>query len=65
MPNYWLVKTKPGTYSYDHLEREQTAGWDGVQNPVGLRSMPSSALSPDCPPERGTTGATTSTTAAR
>jgi predicted RNA-binding protein with PUA-like domain len=39
MPNYWLVKTEPGTYSYDDLEREKTAVWDGVQNPVALRNL--------------------------
>ncbi len=39
MPNYWLVKTEPGTYSFDDLEREKTAVWDGVQNPVALRNL--------------------------
>jgi predicted RNA-binding protein with PUA-like domain len=39
MPNYWLVKTEPGMYSYDDLEREKTAVWDGVQNPVALRNL--------------------------
>jgi predicted RNA-binding protein with PUA-like domain len=39
MANYWLVKTEPSTYSYDDLEREQTAVWDGVKNPVALRNL--------------------------
>jgi predicted RNA-binding protein with PUA-like domain len=39
MSNYWLVKTEPSTYSYDDLEREQTAVWDGVKNPVALRNL--------------------------
>ena len=39
MPNYWLVKTEPSTYSYDDLEREKTAVWDGVRNPVALRNL--------------------------
>jgi len=39
MANYWLVKTEPGTYSYDDLEREHTAVWDGVKNPVALRNL--------------------------
>lgn len=39
MPNYWLVKTEPSTYSYDDLEREHTAVWDGVKNPVALRNL--------------------------
>lgn len=36
---YWVLKTEPGTYSFDDLVREQTAVWDGVQNPVALRNM--------------------------
>jgi predicted RNA-binding protein with PUA-like domain len=39
MPNYWLVKTEPSTYSYDDLERAATAVWDGVKNPVALRNL--------------------------
>lgn len=39
MANYWLVKTEPSTYSYDDLEREKTAVWDGVKNPVALRNL--------------------------
>ena len=39
MANYWLVKTEPSTYSYDDLEREHTAVWDGVKNPVALRNL--------------------------
>jgi len=39
MANYWLVKTEPTSYSYDDLEREKTAVWDGVKNPVALRNL--------------------------
>jgi len=39
MSNYWIVKTEPSTYSYDDLERAQTAVWDGVKNPVALRNL--------------------------
>src|SRR5438034_1276283 len=39
MANYWLVKSEPSTYSYDDLEREKTAVWDGVKNPVALRNL--------------------------
>jgi predicted RNA-binding protein with PUA-like domain len=35
----WLLKTEPGTYSYDDLEREGRARWDGVRNPVALRNL--------------------------
>jgi predicted RNA-binding protein with PUA-like domain len=31
---YWLFKSEPETYSFQHLlaERDQTTGWDGVRN---------------------------------
>lgn len=35
----WLVKTEPGEFSYDDLEREGRARWDGVTNPVALRNL--------------------------
>ena len=35
----WLLKTEPGTYSYDDLEREGRAVWDGVSNPVALKNL--------------------------
>jgi predicted RNA-binding protein with PUA-like domain len=35
----WLLKTEPGTYSYDDLEREGSTRWDGVTNPVALRNL--------------------------
>lgn len=28
----WLVKTEPGTYSIDDLERDGSTPWDGVRN---------------------------------
>jgi len=30
--NYWLVKTEPGTYSWEDLVRDKKAVWDGVRN---------------------------------
>ena len=30
--NYWLMKTEPGTYSWDDLARDKKATWDGVRN---------------------------------
>lgn len=39
MPNHWLLKTEPSTYSWDDLEREKTAVWDGVTNPVALKNI--------------------------
>jgi len=35
----WLVKTEPGTYSYDDLARAGRAVWDGVTNPVALKNI--------------------------
>jgi predicted RNA-binding protein with PUA-like domain len=35
----WLLKTEPGQYSYDDLEREGRARWDGVRNPVALKNL--------------------------
>ncbi|MEE9284240.1 MAG: EVE domain-containing protein [Dehalococcoidia bacterium] len=29
---YWLFKSEPGAYSYDDLERDGVAEWDGVRN---------------------------------
>jgi predicted RNA-binding protein with PUA-like domain len=29
---YWLVKTEPETYSWDHLVLEKVGRWDGVRN---------------------------------
>jgi predicted RNA-binding protein with PUA-like domain len=39
MPNHWLLKTEPSTYSWTDLEREKTAVWDGVSNPVALWNL--------------------------
>jgi predicted RNA-binding protein with PUA-like domain len=30
--NYWLVKTEPEAYSWDDMEKEGRAIWDGVRN---------------------------------
>lgn len=29
---YWLFKSEPGSYSYDHLVKDKVAEWDGVRN---------------------------------
>jgi predicted RNA-binding protein with PUA-like domain len=39
MPGYWILKTEPSTYSFDQLERERRAVWDGVKNPVALKHL--------------------------
>ena len=35
----YLLKTEPGTYSVDDLEREGETVWDGVSNPVAVRNL--------------------------
>jgi predicted RNA-binding protein with PUA-like domain len=30
--NYWLIKTEPGTYSWDDLKRDGETVWDGIRN---------------------------------
>jgi len=39
MPNHWIVKTEPSTYSYDDLARQKTAVWDGVKNNLALKHL--------------------------
>ena len=39
MPNYWIVKTEPSTYSYDDLAGQKTAVWDGVKNNLALKHL--------------------------
>lgn len=29
---YWLIKSEPGTYSWDDLEKDGSTFWDGVRN---------------------------------
>jgi len=37
--NYWILKTEPSAYSFDQLEREKTAVWDGVKNNLALQHL--------------------------
>jgi predicted RNA-binding protein with PUA-like domain len=30
--NYWLIKSEPGTYSWEDLQRDGKTRWDGVRN---------------------------------
>lgn len=30
--NYWLMKSEPGAYSWDDLEKDGKTYWDGVRN---------------------------------
>ncbi len=35
----WLLKTEPGTYSYDDLEKDRETVWDGVTNNLALKNL--------------------------
>ncbi|HEX4308829.1 MAG TPA: EVE domain-containing protein [Acidobacteriaceae bacterium] len=35
----YLLKTEPGSYSIDDLERDGETVWDGVANPVAVRNL--------------------------
>ncbi len=39
MPQYWILKTEPTSYSYDDLERDATTTWDGVRNALALKHL--------------------------
>lgn len=41
----WLLKTEPSAYSWDDLERDGRACWDGVTNPTALKNL--RAMQPD------------------
>jgi len=39
---HWLMKSEPGVYSWDDLNRDGSTEWDGVRNPtarIHLRAM--------------------------
>jgi predicted RNA-binding protein with PUA-like domain len=39
MPNYWILKTEPTTYSYGDLVRDKSTAWDGVKNNLALKHI--------------------------
>jgi len=36
---YWLLKVGPNDYSYEHLERDGKAVWDGGKINLALRKL--------------------------
>jgi predicted RNA-binding protein with PUA-like domain len=36
---YWLMKTEPGTWSWDDQLRDGTAEWDGVRNHQAAKNL--------------------------
>jgi predicted RNA-binding protein with PUA-like domain len=39
MPNYYLAKTDPETYSIEQFEKDHHTVWDGVRNPQALQAI--------------------------
>jgi predicted RNA-binding protein with PUA-like domain len=39
VPNRWLFKTEPSTYSFQKLQAEKRTTWDGVKNSLALRHL--------------------------
>ncbi|HJQ83327.1 MAG TPA: EVE domain-containing protein [Candidatus Binatia bacterium] len=39
MANRWLFKTEPSAYSWQQLERDGSAVWDGVRNALALKHL--------------------------
>lgn len=39
MPNYWLVKSDPETYSWEDLLKDGSTTWDGVRNHLAKRHL--------------------------
>jgi predicted RNA-binding protein with PUA-like domain len=43
VPNYWILKTEPSTYSFDSLTRDRRTVWDGITNALALKHLRSMA----------------------
>jgi len=41
---YWLMKSEPGTYSWDDLVRDGATEWDGVRNPAARLHLKAMAV---------------------
>jgi predicted RNA-binding protein with PUA-like domain len=39
MAGQWLLKTEPDEYSFEDLDRDGRAVWDGVTNPLALKHL--------------------------
>jgi predicted RNA-binding protein with PUA-like domain len=39
----WLLKTEPGSYSWEDLVRDQRTAWDGIKNPLALKNLRSAS----------------------
>ena len=36
---HWLMKSEPGSYSWDDLVRDKATEWDGVRNPTARQHL--------------------------
>ena len=36
---HWLMKSEPGSYSWDQLTRDKRTEWDGVRNPTARLNL--------------------------
>uniref|UniRef100_U5EUE7 Thymocyte nuclear protein 1 n=1 Tax=Corethrella appendiculata TaxID=1370023 RepID=U5EUE7_9DIPT len=41
---YWLLKTEPEEYSWEHLKKEKIGKWDGVANAQAQKNLKSMKL---------------------
>lgn len=39
MAGYWLIKTEPGDFSFEDLQRDKRTVWDGVRNALALKHL--------------------------
>jgi predicted RNA-binding protein with PUA-like domain len=45
---HWLMKSEPGTYSWDQLVRDKTTEWDGVRNPTARLHLKAMQKGDEC-----------------
>ena len=36
---YWLIKTEPGSWSWDDQVKKDVEGWDGVRNHQAAKNL--------------------------
>jgi predicted RNA-binding protein with PUA-like domain len=45
---HWLMKSEPGSYSWDDLVRDKATEWDGVRNPTARQHLKAMTAGDDC-----------------
>lgn len=46
--NYWLIKSEPGTYSWNDLVKDKKTFWDGVRNYAARNNMKAMKVDDKC-----------------